>query len=1055
MSRWLDYYREPARRWWDKPPWFYAALVFCMLCCAPIVSHVVLYKGETLPAPFMMSNELHFLSFELDCHAVDHGRYPGPTMADVVKAIGGPSTNLGNGLDPWGRPLLYRVSADGQRAMLYSCGPNGIDEGGGRRHLHIFEQFAAANRNSPGRPVAVNGSFWVTATYTATSTQNLSPEVTITDSLGAAYVADPALVANIDTSGGAADGQPFTLPLSLGGIDSQSSAGLDSSQIPAYWYITWGDGADGYYPISDTSETHTYALGTTSETITAEVTDASQQNVLAIAYADPLVFAPAAPINLASYWTYSAGNTPSLTLCWTNDSSLATGFEIDELSGDGQTYTTLDTLAACSAGNSMSDTLSVPNPDPQATYYVFATMDDGTTYSDAATIQAGIIQPTLAKTAVTYNSVTLAYSDPSAAEMTLYYEIPGVDNMHAYTELSPGDGTVTVYGLSLDQTYSFQIDAYTADQDVKSAVVNDLGATPPVITDVEPVTNGGAFQGEFAITFTTTDPNLLVGGEFAGEAQLAAWTSGDTDHLYAGDWTGSGSLLGGQIPIAYSSAQPGGVYTITAMYYIPTDDPTVDLQIVAPNAPPSAVYTLTTTDADTINSGQPTPVEITGLNSDLTQDGMTDIVYDASYPGSQGAPNYSNEIVDFYDVANGQATFIGEQSDYPLGTGLPNPINRTWYVGPLVVSNSLIPPGSQVFAVSIAYVDANGSVWMHSDYSSPFTAAGTASGGGEVLPAAPSDLTATLIDENDALLHWTDNSDNEDTFEIDVLNPADANGPNDHNSWIPVATGIPADSTTYTVTQDEIVAALGPGATLYDQTFHVEGVDQVGPPSTQASTEPTTQPGGEYTLRNANGVDFGFVRLAAFKEETINKGDTGDLIELGVFPNPGVPPAQVPSNLDWVQVIDTNDPLAGKPNPSIDVASKNSDPPFYFAVGWENSETSALADYSGLYHDPPISAFNDTPQRQIAELAAKAAALGKQVEWTAHTYLVSANYNAHTMNILAAFSWGFTVRSSGAPGSFTIAIKGFQPDTKPIDPKFIAVIEGAKTNDGHNYKVSQ
>jgi len=73
--------------------------------------------------------------------AIDHDKgYPGPTLEDALRAMQedeGVARELWRrcplvlrGEDAWGRPLIYRTSQRGKRAVIRSTGPNGKDERG-------------------------------------------------------------------------------------------------------------------------------------------------------------------------------------------------------------------------------------------------------------------------------------------------------------------------------------------------------------------------------------------------------------------------------------------------------------------------------------------------------------------------------------------------------------------------------------------------------------------------------------------------------------------------------------------------------------------------------------------------------------------------------------------------------------------------------------------------------------------------------------------------------------------------------------------------------------
>jgi len=65
----------------------------------------------------------------MEAYKIDNGRYP-LQLAEIWRPDGGRLEPEERGLDAWFRPLMYWVSDDGQDAVIYSIGPNGVDERG-------------------------------------------------------------------------------------------------------------------------------------------------------------------------------------------------------------------------------------------------------------------------------------------------------------------------------------------------------------------------------------------------------------------------------------------------------------------------------------------------------------------------------------------------------------------------------------------------------------------------------------------------------------------------------------------------------------------------------------------------------------------------------------------------------------------------------------------------------------------------------------------------------------------------------------------------------------
>jgi hypothetical protein len=132
MIEWLDYFPRRPRKWWNFRPRTYVVL---SLCSVLAVALGLIYNA-VWPRPLYISktertrSELAMLSTPMDGYAVDHGTYPAQ-LGDLVKEFPGMgAAGTGFGVDWWGQPLVYSVSADGQHAVIYSCGPSGIDRHG-------------------------------------------------------------------------------------------------------------------------------------------------------------------------------------------------------------------------------------------------------------------------------------------------------------------------------------------------------------------------------------------------------------------------------------------------------------------------------------------------------------------------------------------------------------------------------------------------------------------------------------------------------------------------------------------------------------------------------------------------------------------------------------------------------------------------------------------------------------------------------------------------------------------------------------------------------------
>jgi type II secretory pathway pseudopilin PulG len=133
----LDYYQgDPnRRRQWG----WYLNLVAWILIIALLAAIVgpKVFPGPVgiIPLTVEEQTDLSNIQVAMEAYGENHGYYPGPTLGDAIKALAADEKGFidsfpKTGLDAWGRPHLYQLSADGRHVVIYSCGPNGIDDHG-------------------------------------------------------------------------------------------------------------------------------------------------------------------------------------------------------------------------------------------------------------------------------------------------------------------------------------------------------------------------------------------------------------------------------------------------------------------------------------------------------------------------------------------------------------------------------------------------------------------------------------------------------------------------------------------------------------------------------------------------------------------------------------------------------------------------------------------------------------------------------------------------------------------------------------------------------------
>jgi hypothetical protein len=97
------------------------------------------FRAPTKRGEVQMVIEINRFANYLSGIAIFEGHIPGPSLKDAVAAVRrdpivgsqiGSFPWIVKGIDPWGHPIVFTRSNDGYRAIIYSCGRNGLDEGG-------------------------------------------------------------------------------------------------------------------------------------------------------------------------------------------------------------------------------------------------------------------------------------------------------------------------------------------------------------------------------------------------------------------------------------------------------------------------------------------------------------------------------------------------------------------------------------------------------------------------------------------------------------------------------------------------------------------------------------------------------------------------------------------------------------------------------------------------------------------------------------------------------------------------------------------------------------
>lgn len=134
----------PKRKGKSLVNWFIFIFLMAALCLLIIITYVSYVKisRDNRRKALDTKRELALIMDSLRDYHVDHGSYPAGSNKQLLKALktkrkdgntpyySFPPGTLSEGflVDSWKRPLIYRST--GESALLYSTGPNGIDDSG-------------------------------------------------------------------------------------------------------------------------------------------------------------------------------------------------------------------------------------------------------------------------------------------------------------------------------------------------------------------------------------------------------------------------------------------------------------------------------------------------------------------------------------------------------------------------------------------------------------------------------------------------------------------------------------------------------------------------------------------------------------------------------------------------------------------------------------------------------------------------------------------------------------------------------------------------------------
>jgi len=117
------------------------------LLLAALAMVAAAWVTRTTQLPEMQRIKLNDIMMQMSRYARERGRYP-PSLADYNASDYAKWATLKAVDDLWGNPYHYWASPDGQQAMIWSCGPSGIDRHGAGDNI-IFRFVGAASTTTP------------------------------------------------------------------------------------------------------------------------------------------------------------------------------------------------------------------------------------------------------------------------------------------------------------------------------------------------------------------------------------------------------------------------------------------------------------------------------------------------------------------------------------------------------------------------------------------------------------------------------------------------------------------------------------------------------------------------------------------------------------------------------------------------------------------------------------------------------------------------------------------------------------------------------------------
>ena len=565
----------------------------------------------------------------------------------------------------------------------------------------------------------------------------------------AAAWATPPVPPVVTTSGSATVAEGGTYAASFTSDSSAAGAGVVTG-----WDVDWGDGSYAvHYAGADVAETHTFGPGTHAAVVTATADVAATASVPAYAVpATPVVVGvvPTPPTVL----TATVNSARAVTLNWTDPTQCTFGYAVLREDPGSTTYDPIGLV------DPSQDTFTDDSVSPASGYSYEVAADGG---ADGLTAAAPATASATTPDDQVHLSVAAEPGDPDHVVLNWSYD--GGDDLGGY-ELEDAHGTsnfqrlgdglpyasagLTSDALNWGEAYTYRIRADFTDGTVGDWVVATPYPVPilaaPAFTADTFTDSGGTLRTRVAWTGIPADASVKIEVNTDTYAGLTAWH--DVPYGDDPEWpTNDGSGDTADAPPAGAEGYAidpgvtvrGGRYDYRVCYVADNDEPSY------------------WTAGQTVSLGDAAGP---GLTLAPGTDG-TAVTVSWTVPGAAADTSVSCAL--YYHGRGNQVIQIPTGNNVPADNEGNN--GGTSGVGPRPVSYTLtgLTPGTTYDFSLITTTAGGGPAPAYAFSTASATTAGTPPAGSV---GSPNVAVSTLTDDDTAFIHWFDQTDDEDGFDV-------------------------------------------------------------------------------------------------------------------------------------------------------------------------------------------------------------------------------------------------------------------------------------------------